>query len=59
MTIDALIHIALENPLRAEHIDAASDGLRVSVGELYDVFAKNVAQRYLRGELSYTGPTPR
>src|SRR5215467_5175705 len=54
MTLDALIRIASENPLRAEHVEAAAGNLRVTVGELYDLFAKDVAQRYMSGELSYT-----
>ena len=54
MTIDALIHVASERPLRAEDVEAAANGLRVTVVELYDLFAKRVAQRYLSGELSYT-----
>src|SRR5215471_2404698 len=54
LTLDALIRIASENPLRAEHVGATADNLRVTVEELYDLFAKNVAQRYMSGDLSYT-----
>jgi hypothetical protein len=54
MTIDALIRRASENPLRAQDIQAAADSLGVSILELYDLFAKRVAQQYLSGELSYT-----
>jgi len=51
MTIDALIRLASEHPLRAEDIEATAAGS--SVVTLYDLFAKRVAQRYLNGELSY------
>jgi hypothetical protein len=54
MTLEALIKIASENPLEAAHVEAAAKNLGVSIGELYDRFAKIVAQRYLSGELSYT-----
>ena len=54
MTIDALIQNASERPLRAEDVEAGTESLRVTVVELYDLFAKRVARRYLSGELSYT-----
>lgn len=54
MTLDALIQIAAEQPLRAEHVNAAAEHPRVAVEDLYDSFAKRVARRYLDGDLSYT-----
>ncbi|HKE86403.1 MAG TPA: hypothetical protein VKB50_21745 [Vicinamibacterales bacterium] len=54
MTLDALIQAASESPLRAKHVEAAAENLRATAGELYDLFARTVAQRYLSGELSYT-----
>ncbi len=54
MTLDALIRTASESPLQAENVQAAADSLRVTVVEIYDLFAKRVAQQYLHGELSYT-----
>ena len=45
MTIDALIRTASESPLRAQDIQAAADSRRVSILELYDLFAKRVAQQ--------------
>jgi hypothetical protein len=54
MTLDALIQVASENPLRGQQVAAAAEQLRATVTEFYDLFARTVAQRYLNGELSYT-----
>lgn len=54
MTIDALIQIASQEQLQAGHVEAALAELQVSSERLYDRFAQRIAQRYLRGELSYT-----
>jgi hypothetical protein len=54
MTIDDLIRIAWERSPRTQEIEAAARHAQVTVVRLYDLFAKSVATRYLRGELSYT-----
>ena len=54
MTLESLIQVASENPLRAEQVEAAAESLRLTISELYDRFAKRVAQGYLSGDLSYT-----
>jgi hypothetical protein len=54
MTIDDLIQIASDRVPHAEEIEAAANHAQVTVVRLYDLFAKRVATRYLRGELGYT-----
>ena len=54
MTIDDLIRIASERSPRLDEIEAAAGNAQLTVVRLYDAFAKRVATRYLRGDLSYT-----
>jgi hypothetical protein len=53
MTIDDLILIASGRSPRSEEIEAAAGHKQLPVVRLYDVFAKRVAKRYMRGDLSY------
>jgi hypothetical protein len=55
VTIDQLVRIASdEDVLRSADMDSTVEALGLSIGDVCDAFATRVAERYLRGEYSYT-----